>query len=72
MIGLYKPTNKLSRTHTTSIEAIHCLRRKGQQKEKVTAEHVHVHTGGQAIVGARCPPEDGWRCSLKHYGGRGV
>lgn len=42
--------NKLSRTYTTLLEALNRHRAKGQQK--VTVEHVHVHAGGQAIVGA--------------------
>jgi hypothetical protein len=42
--------NKLSRTYTTLLEALNRHRGKGQQK--VTVEHVHVHAGGQAIVGA--------------------
>jgi hypothetical protein len=41
--------NKLSRTYATLIEALNRHRGKGQQK--VTVEHVHVHTGGQAVVG---------------------
>jgi hypothetical protein len=41
--------NKLSRTHATLLEALNRYRGKGQQK--VTVEHVHVHSGGQAIVG---------------------
>jgi hypothetical protein len=41
--------NKLSRTHSTLLEALNRRRGKGQQK--VTVEHVHVHNGGQAIVG---------------------
>jgi hypothetical protein len=32
------------------VEALQRYRGKGQQK--VTVEHVHVHSGGQAIVGA--------------------
>jgi hypothetical protein len=40
--------NKLSRT--TLLEALNRHRGKGQQK--VTVEHVHVHGGGQAIVGS--------------------
>jgi hypothetical protein len=42
--------NKLSRTYATLLEALNRHRGKGQQK--VTVEHVHVHSGGQAIVGA--------------------
>lgn len=41
--------NKLSRTHAVLVEALNRHRGKGQQK--VTVEHVHVHKGGQAIVG---------------------
>ena len=41
--------NKLSRTHVAKLEALNRHRGKGQQK--VTVEHVHVHEGGQAIVG---------------------
>ncbi len=41
--------NKLSRTHATLVEALNRHRGKGQQK--VTVEHVHVHAGGQAVVG---------------------
>jgi hypothetical protein len=40
---------KLSRTFTAQVEALAKLRRKGEQK--VTVEHVHVHAGGQAVVG---------------------
>jgi len=42
--------NKLSRSYATLLEALNRHRGKGQQK--VTVEHVHVHQGGQAIVGA--------------------
>src|SRR5258708_24588659 len=42
--------NKLSRTYATLLEALNRHRGKGQQK--VTVEHVHVHEGGQAIVGS--------------------
>jgi hypothetical protein len=41
--------NKLSRTYVALVEALNRHRGKGQQK--VTVEHVHVHQGGQAIVG---------------------
>ena len=41
--------NKLARTFTAQIEALNRYRGKGQQK--MTVEHVHVHQGGQAIVG---------------------
>jgi hypothetical protein len=41
--------NKLSRTYATLLESLNRHRGKGAQK--VTVEHVHVHNGGQAIVG---------------------
>ena len=41
--------NKLSRTYSTLLEALNRHRGKGWQK--VTVEHVHVHEGGQAVVG---------------------
>ena len=41
--------NKLSRTYAIHMETLDKHRGKGQQK--VTVEHVHVHQGGQAIVG---------------------
>jgi hypothetical protein len=42
--------SKLSRTWASLLEALNRHRGKGQQK--VTDEHVHVHAGGQAVVGA--------------------
>src|SRR6202140_1643752 len=42
--------NKLSRSYAALLDALNRHRGKGQQK--VTVEHVHVHQGGQAIVGA--------------------
>ena len=42
--------NKLTRTFATQMETLKRYRTGGQQK--VTVEHVHVHVGGQAIVGA--------------------
>jgi hypothetical protein len=44
---------KLSRSFATLLDALNRHRGKGQQK--VTVEHVHVHSGGQAIVGAVGP-----------------
>jgi hypothetical protein len=41
--------NKLSRTYATLLEALN--RHRGQGQQKVTVEHVHVHAGGQAVVG---------------------
>jgi hypothetical protein len=43
-------TNKLSRSLAVLLDVLNRHRGKGQQK--VTVEHVHVHHGGQAIVGA--------------------
>jgi hypothetical protein len=40
---------KLLRTYVAQLEAFQRYRGKGQQN--VTVEHVHVHQGGQAIVG---------------------
>lgn len=44
---------KLSRTYAALLEALNRHRGKGQQK--VTVEHVHVHAGGQAVVGMVAP-----------------
>jgi hypothetical protein len=38
-----------SRTYAQLLDALNRHRGKGQQK--VTVEHVHVHSGGQAVVG---------------------
>ena len=51
--------NKLSRTWATLLDALNKHRGKGQQK--VTVEHVHVHAGGQAMVGAIETPGGGDR-----------
>lgn len=50
---------KLSRTWATMLHALNKHRGKGQQK--VTVEHVNVHSGGQAIVGNVEPPGGGSR-----------
>ncbi|GAN97457.1 hypothetical protein Geu3261_0186_001 [Komagataeibacter europaeus NBRC 3261] len=57
--GLLNQAGKLSRTYTSLLEALNKHRGKGQQK--VTVEHVHVHEGGQAIVG-----------TVSHTGGGGA
>jgi hypothetical protein len=41
------------------VEALNRHRGKGQQK--VTVEHVHIHSGGQAVVGVVEPPGGGDR-----------
>jgi hypothetical protein len=51
--------NKLSRSFATLLEALNRHRGKGQQK--VTVEHVHVHSGGQAVVGVVEPAGGGDR-----------
>jgi hypothetical protein len=55
--------NKLSRTYATLLEALNRQRGKGQQK--VTVEHVHVHSGGQAVVGIVERPRGGDRTKPK-------
>ena len=55
--------NKLSRTYATLLEALNRHRGKGQQK--VTVEHVHVHEGGQAIVGNVESPGGGFAAKSK-------
>jgi hypothetical protein len=45
--------NKLSRTYAALTDALDRHRGKGQQR--ITVEHVNVHAGGQAIVGAVTP-----------------
>jgi hypothetical protein len=45
--------NKLARTFAALTEALDRHRGKGQQR--ITVEHVNVHAGGQAIVGAVTP-----------------
>jgi hypothetical protein len=49
---------KLQRTMAAQIEALAKLRRGGEQN--VTVKHVHVHEGGQAVVGV-----------VNHQGGKG-
>lgn len=44
-----RTVNKLMRTFTTQMEALRKHRNGGNQR--VTVKHVHVHEGGQAIVG---------------------
>jgi hypothetical protein len=51
--------NKLSRTYAVLLDALNRHRGKGQQK--VTVEHVHVHAGGQAVVGMVESPGGGDR-----------
>lgn len=48
---------KMLRTFTVQLEALGRFRRGGEQR--VTVEHVHVHAGGQAIVGSVAHPGGG-------------
>jgi hypothetical protein len=49
--------NKLSRSYAVLLDTLNRHRGKGQQK--VTVEHVHVHAGGQAVVGVVEPSGGG-------------
>jgi hypothetical protein len=51
--------NKLARTFAAQVEALKRYRTGGEQK--VTVEHVHVHSGGQAVVGVIEAPGAGDR-----------
>lgn len=55
--------NKLSRTWAMLLDALNKHRGKGQQK--VTVEHVHVHAGGQAVVGTVERPGGGDRSKME-------
>jgi hypothetical protein len=48
---------KLSRTYAMLLDTLNLHRGKGQQK--ITVEHVHVHAGGQAVVGVVEAPGGG-------------
>ena len=48
-LRIYLGVEQLSRTYAALLDALNRHRGKGQQK--VTVGHVHVHEGGQAIVG---------------------
>jgi hypothetical protein len=58
--------NKLSRTYGLLIDTLNRHRGKGQQK--VTVEHVHVHSGGQAVVGVveRSPAANQFKSGTKN------
>lgn len=43
--------NKLARTFATQVEALKRHRAKGEQRVVVEHQHIHVHQGGQAVVG---------------------
>lgn len=44
--------NRLLRIFTTQLDALNRHRGRGPSEQRVTVEHVHVHAGGQAVVGA--------------------
>jgi hypothetical protein len=56
---------KLSRSFATLLEALN--RHRGQGQQKMTVEHVHVHSGGQAVVGVVEPPGGGDRAKLEDH-----
>ncbi len=51
--------NKLSRSYAVLLDALN--RHRGKDQQKVTVEHVHVHSGGQAVVGMVEAPGGGAR-----------
>ena len=56
--------NKLARTFTAQVEALKRYRTGGEQR--MTVEHVHVHQGGQAIVGNVAHGSEGGRGPKKN------
>ena len=63
--ALSQPTN-YGASYATLLDALNRHRGKGQQK--VTVEHVHVHAGGQAVVGMVQPPGGGAQSKLEDQG----
>lgn len=57
-IGPVASATRLMRLYTEQLEAMAKLKGKSTQ-QKVIVEHVHVHSGGQAIVGAVRTPRSG-------------
>ena len=55
--------NKLSRTFAVLLDALN--RHRGKAQQKVVVEHVHVHAGGQAVVGVVETPGGGDRVRLE-------
>jgi hypothetical protein len=49
--------NKLARTFAAQVEAL--KRYRGKAEQQVTVKHVHVHAGGQAVVGTIEAPGGG-------------
>jgi hypothetical protein len=50
VVALASAASRLLRAYSTQVEALRRLRHGGDQHVRV--EHVHVHEGGQAVVGA--------------------
>ena len=48
-VAALSSATKLTRTYVAQMEALNRYRGKGQQK--MTVEHVHINSGGQAIIG---------------------
>lgn len=54
--------NKLTRSYAAMVDTLNRYRGKGVSEQKMTVEHVHVHAGGQAIVGnVEKPHKEGGR-----------
>lgn len=52
-IGMMLYTNMITKLSNTFIQQLNAMQKlKGNNQQKVTIEHVHVHNGGQAVVGA--------------------
>jgi hypothetical protein len=62
--GFRKAAANASRTFTELLAALDRKRGKGGQ-QRVTVEHVHVHSGGQAIVGPVAPGVPGGGVSMQ-------
>lgn len=56
--GYINQANKCSRTFATLVETLSRYRGKTSE-QKVTVQHVHVHEGGQAVVGNVAAPQGG-------------
>ncbi len=51
-IEMMSYTNMITKLSNTFIQQLNALQKlKGNNQQKVTIEHVHVHNGGQAVVG---------------------
>ncbi len=51
-VGMMSYTNMITKLSNTFIHQLNAMQKlKGNNQQKVTIEHVHVHNGGQAVVG---------------------